>query len=239
MTLLSIVQSAAGKIRIPQPSTVIGNTEENVVLLLEVADIEGKELAKRHTWERTTKEATYTSVAAESQGALSSLGSGGADYSDFDRIIPGTFWNRTANWRITGPLSPAEWQAKKSSSVAGPYNDYRLQGGNLYLYPAPTAGQTHAFEYVSKNWCESSGGTEQSAWAADTDVGLLDEHLMTLGVIWRFKEAQGFAFENDYLVYENSVTQAISRDGGKRVLNLSKRPQFRAGINVPDGNWSP
>jgi len=239
MTLLSICQKSADAAGIPRPETVINNTEDNVKSLLVQANIEGIELAKRHTWAQTTKEGTYTSVATESQGAFSSLGSGAADYSDFDRMIPGTFWNRSMNWRIDGPLSPIEWQAKKSSSASGPYNEYRIQSGNLYLYPAPTAGDTHAFEFVSDQWCQSSGGSGQSAWAADTDTGILDEHLMQLGVTWRFLKAKGFAFENEYLVYENSVKQAISRDGGKRTLNLASRRQFRAGIVVPDGNWSP
>jgi len=210
-----------------------------VKFLLAAANTEGKELAKRHTWQEITKGATYTSVAAESQGAFSSLGGGSADYSDFDRMIPETYWNRSQTWRIWGPLTPAEWQAKKSSNVSGPYNEWRIQSGNLYLYPAPTAGETHAFEYVSKNWCQSSGGTDQAAWAADTDVGLLDEHLMMLGTVWRYKKSRSLPFQNEYLVYENSVTQAISRDGGKRTLRLSSRPGRMTGLIVPDGNWSP
>ncbi len=239
MTLLTICEEAADAIGIPTPTKLINSTDENAKSLLVQAQIEGRELAKRHTWSKTTKEATFVSLAAESQGAFSSLGSGATDATDFDRMVPGTFWNRSKNWRIHGPLSPTEWQAKKSASVSGPYNEYRIQNDTIYLYPAPTAGDTYAFEYVSKNWCESSGGTDQSSWAADTDLGLLDENLMMLGVIWRFKKAKGFDYQDEYMIYDQSVRDTIARDGSKRTLNLSRRSGLRAGIVVPDGNWSP
>jgi hypothetical protein len=48
------------------------------------------------------------------------------------------------------------------------------------------------FEYQSTYFCQSSAGADQSAWAADTDVGVLDENLMELGVIWRFKKKNGW-----------------------------------------------
>ena len=37
---------------------------------------------------------------------------------------------------------------------------------DILINPAPSAGHTFAYEYMSKNWCESSGGTDQAAWAA-------------------------------------------------------------------------
>jgi len=239
MTVLSLCKDAASAIGIPQPSTIIGNTQDLPRQLLVQAGIEGRELAKRHTWSDLVTEATFTTVAAESQGAFSSLGGGSADYSDFNRMIPGTFWNRTQNWPIYGPLSPSEWQAKKASNVAGPYNEYRIKGGALEMYPAPTAGHTAAFEYVSNNWCQSSGGTGQSAWAADTDTGVLDESLMMLGVVWRVKKALGFAYADEYEIYDQAVRKAINADGSRRTLNLGRRSRPMGAVIVPDGNWSP
>ena len=30
--------------------------------------------------------------------------------ADFLRFVPETFWNRTNRWRLSGPVTPAEWK---------------------------------------------------------------------------------------------------------------------------------
>ncbi len=47
MTLLSIVQGAANAIPVPAPQTVIGNTDPTATLLLQMAQDEGEELARK------------------------------------------------------------------------------------------------------------------------------------------------------------------------------------------------
>lgn len=197
-----------------------------------LAQQEGIELAKRHTWQVLTKEQTFTSVAAETQSS--------AMPSDFDRYIDETFYNRTARRRVFGPLNPQEWQFNKSVVAATVIENWRQRGDDVLIAPTPAAGQTYAFEYVSTKWCQSSGGTEQTSWLADTDTGLLSEHIMTLGVIWRFLSAKGFDYAETLRSYEIAVTEAASRDGGKRTLNSGDgyRNFYKPSIYVSDGSWS-
>ena len=116
---------------------------------------------------------------------------------------------------------------------------FRYRGGDILVQPVPTAGDTFAYEYVSTQWCESSGGTDQSAWAADADVGLLPERLMKLGIIWRWKAMKSFPFETDYQLYESQVQQAILRDKPQRTVNMALGERTRRpGIVVPDGDWA-
>lgn len=109
--------------------------------------------------------------------------------ASFDYILNQTIWDRTLLRPVFGTLTPSQWQQLKAQNVTGPWNQFRIRGGNLLFIPAPSAGDTCAFEWVSKNFCQSSGGTGQSAWTADTDTGLLSEDLMKLGLIWRWKAA--------------------------------------------------
>jgi hypothetical protein len=106
--------------------------------------------------------------------------------------------------------------------------------------PVPTAGDSYAFEYVSKNWCQSVASVEQSAWTADSDTGILEEELMTLGVVWRFKAGQGFDYAEEFRNYELMVTQAAARDGGKRTLNAGYYigTRRRRAPFVQDGSWN-
>lgn len=233
MSLLTIAQDAADVCGIARPSVVIGSTDVNTRRIQTLSNIEGKFLAKRYPWQDLVKEATVTTVATESQGAITTIA------SDFDRIIDDTQWNRSTQDRIGGPLSPQEWQEQKAITAAGPYYDYRIRGGDLFFYPAPTAGEDARFEYVSKNWCQDTDSNGQDSWAADTDTAIIDEFLITLGTIWRFKKANSLDYGEDYRTYETQVNLAMARDGGKPRLRLdagsgNHSPSARA----PDGSWS-
>lgn len=234
MSLLTIIQAASKRVGLTSPTNAIGLTDANVVRMIELSNEDGKELAKRHDWQVLVNEATHTTLAAESQGLITAIAG-----SDFSHICNETEWNRTQNRRWL-PVTKEKWQQMKSSSITGPNTFYRLRGNYMLAIPTPTAGHTLAFEWVSKNWCESSGGTGQQAWAADSDVSRINEDLLVAGLVWRWKQSQGLEYAEDFRKYEAMVADAIAQDGPKGVLNMgSGSGQSAIGnCNVPEGSWS-
>lgn len=182
MTLLTICQDAADEIGIDRPSSVIGNSQEHVKKLLRYADKVGTQLMKKVAWQVLRKERTFTSVASETQTSILP--------SDFDRFVPETFWNRTDVALVPGPITSVEWQGMKAHGYAGRYK-FAYRGGDVLIIPTITAGKTLAFEYVSNQWCQSSGGSGQTAWAADTDTGVIDEELITRGLKFAYLTDEG------------------------------------------------
>lgn len=232
MSLLTLISEACNRLSITSPNQVVGNTDDKIIKLLALANEEGEELSERHNWSAMVSEATHSTLAAELQGVMATIATG------FKFILPDTMWNRTTNRKIW-PVNGVEWQAYQSQNLAGPNAFFRLRAGNLYIIPTPTASQTVAFEYMSKNWCESSAGTDRSAWAADTDVGILDEQLMRSGIIWRWKRSNGLDYAEDFNQYELRVANAITRDGAKKRINFG-RPSSILGsnANVSEGSWT-
>lgn len=234
MTLLSMVNNAQDILSLPRSTVVISSTDQNVRLLLALANQEGRQLAKRYTWEALLTEQTFTSVATEVQT--------NADLTDVERFINGSLFNRTRKRRVTGPLNPREWQAQQALSASLLTDAFRVYQGSIYITPAPTAGDTYAFEYVTNKWCQSSGSVGQAAWAADDDTGVIDEFLMELGLIWRFRKARGFDYAEEFASYQEQVTQAEMRDGGgERVLNFSHDVSLYDHAKPPlviEGSWN-
>lgn len=237
MSLLTTLQGAADVVGLTRPAAIITSTDPAVRRMLALANVEGIELARRHEWTSLIREATWTTLAAESQGTLASIASD-LDQELGARIVNDTIWDRTNDRRFYGPVSSQKWQRMQAAATSGPYSEYRIRAGTLYLYPAPSAGHTGAFEYITKNWCQSSGGTGRSAWAADTDTGVLSEHLMKLGVVWRFKQSNEMSWENDYQIYNNAVQMAIAHDGTRETLDIGERDEYRPMISAPEGSWS-
>jgi hypothetical protein len=227
MTLLVIVQHAADRLGLTRPSTVISSPDENARILLGMAQEEGESLADRHTWQALQTEHTFSTADTVASYALP---------SGFDTLIKDTVFNRTSRRRMEGDLSPSQWQETQASLVTMVNPAFRIRNSLFYISPTPTAIETIAYEYVTKNWCESSGGTAQSAWAADTDVGLLDEELFKLGVIWRYKAKKGFDYAEDMNTYEIAVNKAILKDGARVTIDTScvERDRVPMSPQVPE-----
>ena len=231
MTLLTIVQNSCNAIGLSQPAAVVGSTDQNIITLQGMANTEGRELLDRFSWPATQLEVTHISLAAELQGVMTTLAPG------YSYITSSTFWDRTLTQPVRGPLSPIEWQALKARTATGPYASYRIFGGKLYAYPAPPGGNTWVFEYQSNYFCQSSSGTNQSIWIADTDVGVLDEHLMEMGIIWRFKKKNGLDYSEDFRSYEQKLAMETSRAGGRPILDMTGSTPTR-GVYIPEGSWA-
>jgi len=205
MSLLTICQGASDETKIARPATIVGNTNPEAQTILRLANKVGYTLMKCFPWQVLTKEQTFTSVATEAQTSILP--------SDFDRFCKETFWDRTAQIFINGPITNVEWQGLKAGAYSDAQNPkMRLRGDSVLILPTMDAGNTLAFEYISKNWCQSSGGTAQAAWAADSDTGILPEELLTRGLIYEWLSAEGLPSAEAAESYKNYFDDLVEND---------------------------
>ena len=231
MNLLAMVRAACAEFTLPQPSAVVGSTDTTAIQMLSLANSEGRDLARRYGWQALTREATFTTLAAESQGTLASI-IGASQLLRY--IVNETIWNRSTGEPVLGPRSGGTWQSYKAQTFTSPFAEYRIRGNELLFLPAPIAGQTCAFEYVSRYWLTDAGGsTYRDAFAVDTDVPLVDDELMLAGILWRWRKAKGFDYAEEQLAYERQVADAMARDGSKPTLDLGGPPPSDAPVAIP------
>lgn len=205
-----------------------------------------------------TTESTVTAIAANELTLAGDIFVSGEAYtifrqahslpSDFKYQVDNTLWDRDAYWNLRGPLSQVEWQTYKSSVLGDTATvrrrfQYRSNAATtdpevkFYIDPKPSDDATLVFEYVTTGWCkDATAGTVNTEWQKDTDIPLLDDYLMRLGIIWRTLNRLGLAYEEELDEYDREVENAIGRDGGGRVLDLSRRPHpsLISTCNVPD-----
>lgn len=159
---------------------------------------------------------------------------------DVQYFISATHWDRNFRWQMLGPLSAQEWQTIISGiSPVGPRLRFRVMGGKMYIQPVPGANQADliSYEYVSNQWCQSSDGAGQSAWAADTDTYLWPDDTLVLGVKWRFLRSKGLDYSEEKATYDRAVERQMARSGGNRMLPLnasSNGIRLISTQNVPD-----
>ncbi len=232
MTLLTIVQAAARECGLAPPSSVVSNTDQTAVRMFALVNEAGVELARRHNWTILTKEKTFSTTAAEVQA--------GAIPGDFDRFVDETLYNRSRSRSLVGPLSPQEWQQQKALTTSVLMDKFRIRGTDLLMMPAPPAGDTIAFEYVSAYWVDTDADRigDQAAFTADAQTALLDERMLTSDIVWRYRRSVGLNYAEDFRTAQATILDRIARDGGRSTISMGASPARAVpSITVPEGSW--
>lgn len=240
MTLLSLCQDAADELGLPRPSSIIGSTDTTARRLLAMSNREGKSLAEEADWTVLQRLHTFDTVISEDEYDLP---------SDYSRLLRDTEWDRDEQRPLIGPLTPQQWQSIKSGTLGTglAFRRYRIlrsassTSRTFRVEPTPTvAGETLAFEYISNGWCSNAAGdTLQSAWAADTDLPLVDEDLMLLGIIVRFKRSIETDYASDADEYARMLSRKKSQDRPSPTLNLASSSRLRliGPLNLPETGY--
>ena len=171
----------------------------------------------------------------------------------FDWFQNRTMWDRTNRWELIGPSSPQVDQWYNSGIVTtGPRRHFRQLGpfaNNFRIWPPPlelTSPLQLVFEYLSLFAVSTSAGaasppsppTYAQYFTSDTDIPLLDDQSIIMGIKWMFWEIKGMG---SYVTLQNRwvdyVDRLIARDGSAATLQLAKRvsPIFISPSNVQDG----
>ena len=130
MTLLSICQDAADELGLDnRPVSIIGNVDVDALRLLRFANRVGRDLATRAPWQALRLVQTFTATATEVQAD--------AIPAAFQRFSPETVWDVTNGVSLTGPISPTEYQSRKtdfySAGMSGSARVFTRRGNDFLV----------------------------------------------------------------------------------------------------------
>lgn len=234
MTLLEIIQTFTERTGLPRPASVFGSRDAQILQIRGLLNEALEDLTTRWQWEWLQRQALFTTVEGEDQGALTTIAPDGFGY-----ILGETIFNRTLRLPVYGPLTPPQWQALKALPTTGPFYKYRIRGGRILFNPPGIAGQICAFEYIS-TWSvlDVDGTTYKTYFVNDGDTSIFADNLLIAALRWKWKEEKGLDYAEDFARYERMATDASGRDATKPVLKMDATySDFRPGIFVPSGNW--
>lgn len=232
MTILSAIQNACSQLIIDSPDAVFSSSDVDIITLRNLANVEATSLLRLHDWQVLRKENTFTTSASETQT--------GAIPDDFLRFVNGTMNNRSLNRPVWGPLTPQEWQREKALPIyTSPNFAFIQRGGDLLFSPTPSATNTIYFEYISKNIVSDSGGTGKQYFTADDDTLNIDEKLLDLGLVWRFRASKGLDYSQEKAIYDEILSSAVSQEKPSATISMDGRsPRYRLGMPVvKEGSW--
>lgn len=187
-----------------------GNTQtsrEMLDLSTEVAT----DIMRSHDWRDLTK---VHSIVADD------VSTGYPKPDDFDRMVGD---DDIGGYRALDGIDA--WLDATNGSYTG-QGGWILLGGQFQF--APALSGTVRFAYISRYFVQQSNGTLTDTFSADDNEFLLDDRLLTLGLIWRWKAQKGLEYSEDLQTYELALAQAQTRDQGTYVL---RTPRLTRGAN--------
>lgn len=214
MTVLAAIRSAVLRATGVQLAQVFASTEQIAVEMADLSNDVAADIAESHDWRALTKVATV-------------VNNGGFNFalpSDYNRMtMDASVDDVTAwFWGYAPFQSVSDWLQFQAGAwpILAP-GGWIIIGGELQFYPAPISDAQ--YPYVSNEWAVSSGGTAKAAFTADDDTFILDERLLTLGLIWRWMDQKGLQYSEALASYEMALSQAQARDRGARIIRTQTR----------------
>lgn len=206
MTLLTICQDAATEMQWDVPAAIVGNPDEMAQRLFRLANRVGRDVMERGLWPNRRALHSFTAVPGAVQpGALP---------ADFGRWVPDSMWRTDTPEMLLGPLDGQRWAEARAQPLTGAQPRWwTVEATGPQVWPPAQGGETLAVEYFSRAFCADNAGLVRLAFAADDDMALVPEELLTLGVI-------AFALRN-----EGQPWQPAMGDYERRLWRMSREAQ--------------
>lgn len=216
MTVLSACQSALVRLIGKRPSTVFSSQEQTVVEVADLVTEVATDIMKGHDWQALTEIRTITGDGTSAAFPFP---------ADYDRMVlaEDLYDPETWAWGYCHVLSVGAWIQHLNGAFPLTPGAWIILKNQFNFSPTPANGSQAMFPYISKNFALSSTGTPQSSFAADTDTFVLDERLLTLGLIWRWRAQKRLEYAEDMQTYEIALSQAQARDKGAVVIRSNGR----------------
>lgn len=212
MTVLSAAQQAIMKLVGRKPAAVVSATDEICVEITALAQEAAVEIAKACDWQELTE---FHEIIAD--GAASSY----PFPSDYDRMVQASEIFDPNNWCWGYHHVPdySEWLQYQIGGIGliSP-GIWTIRKNEFHFMPAPAAGQKAIFPYVRNTIFTSQNGNLKSTITSDSDSFVLDERLLTLALLWKYKAMKGLDYQQEVDDYNIALSQAMARNKGGRVI---------------------
>lgn len=234
MTLLSAVQSAAIRCLGKKPSTVFSANDTESLQFQYLANEVAKDIAKSHDWQALVRTYIITGTGTDTEFPLP---------PDYDRmLLDGELYdNKNWAWGYIRIVNPSDWLQWKiyhwQLIVPGAWT---ILGNQFEFVPAPYEGAEASFVYISNGLVTGADGKAKTDFTKDDDTFVLDERLLTLGIIWKWREMEGMDSSQAQANFEKAFNEISSRDKGARIIavgnNWASRFDVRTAYPWPLGS---
>ncbi|WP_030538366.1 hypothetical protein [Sphingobium sp. DC-2] len=209
MAILPALQSAALRLIGRKPTVFFGAAGNFEAEVCDWANEVAQDIAKYQDWQALQRVWTVTGDGSTTEFPLP---------PDYDRMLQNASLQDLQNWAwgysgFTDINSFLFDQARGFTPYPGGWIIY---GNQLRFSPAPQASGA-TFPYISNQIATAADTSPKSAFTSDTDSFVLPERLLTLGIVWRWRENKGLDATGDQEAFIKALDEYAAKDKGSQI----------------------
>lgn len=219
MSLLSIIQGVARRVRYPQPATAIGNADPNVALMIDCVQDTGDELVERWGWQ-ALKLATAATFTGDGTITLFPLPAS-VETLQPDAIFVSSIYPTV---RMPGPVNEDQLLRLKSIPTVVTPSCWRVVQNQIEFYPAIAAGEIVSYIYQGRLWVNTVNAgkaVQVAAFVTDADTVAMSERLLRAGARWRWRQSLGLSYDEEMKDYELIFGRIAGQETTLRIVSTS------------------
>lgn len=216
MSVLSACQDAIARLVARRPSSVFASDDEICVEIASLANEAATDIAKAYDWQALIE---YYPVTGDGTSVEFPFP------DDYDRMVQATEIYDPDNWcwGFQHINDYGQWLLLEAQGFTITPGAWIIRGNTFQFYPAPASGAVANFPYVSSFWARAANNTPKAVFDRDDDSFALDDRLLTLSLIWRWKSMKGMDYAEDIRNADIAMSQAMARDKGARTIRKGGR----------------
>lgn len=186
-----------------------GNTQDQVLRLVSLANRSVRRLAV-WPWQALRLNYSFSLTDAEEYDLP----------DDFRALIPDTAFAESYIHPIDMRTNPEHWAyLKASAGGTGPRYRFRILGNKIHVH-APQSGELVSFEYLTDHpVLATDGTTTKKLFTADTDTWRLDDDILQMDLIWRYKKLLGLPdWQVDHSEYKTYLRTVQGQQAGSKTI---------------------
>lgn len=217
MTVLSAFQDAAAVLVKRRPDTLFSAQDAFSIEMQALVNDVARDIAASHDWQALVRTYLITPNGTDTDFPLP---------ADYDRMLLDSevYENTNWAWGYTHITRANDWLRMKVENFSwiAP-GAWTMQGNALLFYPAPTSTAQATFVYVTKNIVTTTAPGEASRFTSDLDSFVLSERLLTLGLIWKWRENNRLESATDQANFVKAFGEIAGKDGGAKIIRKGGR----------------
>lgn len=213
MTILSAMQSAAIRLVGRKPTTFFATQSQFEMEIADLVNEAAADIAEAHDWQALQEFHTITGDGESTSFPLP---------DDYGRMLLDSEMQDGHSWAwdyTHVPNANKFFRLTKDGPILTP-GIWMMRAGEFQFYPAPSFGAEAVFPYVSKNYAIAENDTRKADFDTDNDSFVLDERLLTLELIWRWRAQKRLEYAEDMANAEKARMEKIGRDRGPRIIKV-------------------
>lgn len=211
MSILPALQSAAIRLYGRRPTVFFGSSDKFELELCDWANEVAKDIAQKHEWQALVRVEEFSGNGYVTEYPFP---------TDYDRQLMRSDLQAGNGWAFNyyRIADINDYYAYRQDGIAGWPGIWTIYDDKLHVFPAPATGSRAYYPYISKNYAKDVDGVRKAEFTNDTDSFILPERLLTLGIVWRWRENKKLDYTADLEAFNEALSMYASKDNGSRII---------------------